>query len=179
MEVSKAEKLMLMMLVDIHRATVKKGSGEIDPDFVSSVIDFNPWALSWKYTGLLAADEETTEATANEVSSHLSMWRIIEDLYSRMSPSDKKAVQQGYKYGGQPAFAGYDGNNETDHRSAALCIVGSLELFSEFKDRSLNSHAPSVDQYNSMLVKYSQWDTNMKTGRTPISPAQLLEVLNA
>lgn len=179
MELSKAERLMIAMLADIHRATVPAGTGHIDPAFVDEAISFNPWALKWAYSHLLGDEEDVSDETAEQVGRHMTMWSVIEADYGRLSTDDQKAVRDAHRYGAEPVFSGYDGNNESDHHSAARMIIGPLGRFSEFSGRDMNSHAPSVDHYERMQEEFDAIVRADGLRNTPLSADQMITILNA
>ncbi|MEZ8806922.1 YfbU family protein [Vibrio atlanticus] len=150
MTLSDGEKLIALMLADLHEHL--EIDGELDAGFVKSAI-FNDhlWSIPFKYSGLDFENSELPEEVS-EVLNIMDMWRFIEFHYSQLSDANKSEVARlANPFGDNPQFAGFDGNNETEHMSIAQCVIEDLDRFNEFQDRNLNSHAPSLDGYRRML----------------------------
>ncbi|WP_336231919.1 YfbU family protein [Thalassospira sp. CH_XMU1458] len=147
---SGAEKVMLGLLADIHKATVK--SGEIDADFVHKALFNNAeWAFSWELSGMVSDEDFPTPDYVYETASILSAWRHIEASYKHLDDADKATVRDAI--GSEPEFQGFDGNNETEHFSAALVMIQDLKRFDEFAGRSCNSHSPSLHRHRQVVER--------------------------
>ena len=174
MKISDGEKLILLMLSELYD---KLGvDGEIEPDFIrSAIFTDNMWSIPWKYSGIPFEPQESPKIV-KEVLDILDMWSVIERSYANLSEVDKKFVEEAAApFGKDPAFRGFDGNNETDHMGVASFLVNELDRFEEFKGRDFNSHCPSIDTYNRMLSAYKP--IMEKIFFQPLSAQHIVEIL--
>jgi uncharacterized protein len=140
MELRDGEKLILIMLSEIHEQL--KVQGEIDPQFVREAIySGNAWPLSWQFPGVFGT-QEANESVRREVVDFLDMWSFIERSHSSLSPTDKERVAEAGPLGWNVQFYGFDGNSEGDHLNVARFVIAQLDRFSDFKGRILNSPLP-------------------------------------
>ena len=85
MNLSDGEKLILVMLCDIHKALNVKGA--VDPDFVSSAISSgNIKELAWEMQGIFGEKDKP----AAEVDQILDMWSTVERAYKRLTAEEKQ-----------------------------------------------------------------------------------------
>ncbi len=175
MQITDAEKLILIMLCDIYEHL--KIKGEIDPKFVQSAIwNDHTWALEWQYTGIFQGKGETPQIV-KEVVDILEMWSTVESYYDRLSAEDKELVKkEAHPYGSEVRFPGFDGNNEGEYMSIARFLIDDLHRFTNFKGRELNSHMPSLEQYQRMLVVFQTLRPQIPD--TPFSATQIISLLN-
>jgi uncharacterized protein len=173
---SKSEMLLVSLLCELHKGL--KVKGELDPVFIQSALHGGHfWGLEWEYSGLFHSHVDSTE-TVREVVDVLDMWDFLESGFEKL---DKKGKDQLSKdadpFGKHVRFAGFDGNNETEHMGIARFMIEKMERFSRFKGRDLNSHHPSIDGYRRMLTV---WEPLRKTltGRE-LTGAEIVKVLNA
>lgn len=174
MKISDGEKLILLMLSELYD---KLGvDGEIEPDFIrSAIFTDNTWSIPWKYSGIPFESQESPQIV-KEVLDILDMWSVIERSYANLTDADKKFVEEeAAPFGKDPAFRGFDGNNETDHMGTASFLVNELDRFEEFKGRDFNSHCPSLDTYNRMLSAYKP--IMKKLFFQPLSAQHIVEIL--
>ncbi len=155
MKLSDGEKLIALMLADLHEHL--EIDGDLDAGFVKNAIYNNHlWSIPFKYSGLDFEGGDLPEEVS-EVLNIMEMWRFIEYHYSQLSDANKTEVARlANPFGDNPQFSGFDGNNETEYMSIAQCIVEDLDRFNEFQDRDLNSHAPSLDGYRRMLPVFER-----------------------
>lgn len=175
MELSDGERLILIMLCEIHEHL--KVQGEIDPKLVKSAIFHgNLWGLKSEYSGLFDV-EETPEDVVREVTDVLDMWSFLEEGYEQLSAADKKQVAaEAGPIGKHVQFTGFDGNNEIQHMGAARFMVKEMGKFSRFKGRELNSHMPSIEAYHRMLGVFESMRASLES---PMTAAQIIQVLKA
>tara|TARA_R110000796_G_scaffold156351_2_gene272930 strand:+ start:110167 stop:110682 length:516 start_codon:yes stop_codon:yes gene_type:complete len=167
-----AEKLMMLMLAEIHEATVK--SGEIDTKLIkSAVINRHEWALAWEYANFISDEELSTPEYVHETSGILTAWLVIENSYQRLSNEEKKEVDA--VYGRKPVFGGFDGNNESEHYSAALFLIDDLHRFALFKGRDINSHMISLQKHKAIQERYKPFAANLHSG--VLNKNALIEIL--
>jgi uncharacterized protein len=176
-ETSDAEKLIISMLSEIHKATVK-GKAEIDPDFVmSAIFHGHTWGLKWEYTGLFDA-QEVSYARVKHVVDALDMWTFIESAVAKLTPKQRAELEKAATlYGKHPTFNGYDGNHETQYMGIARFLVQDMDRFATFKGRGFNSHVPSVARYSRMITKFEPMRVNLGGGKE-LSIAQLADLLS-
>ena len=163
MELSKGEKLILIMLCEIYEhLKIKNGT---DAKFVQEAIySGNLWGLEWKFPGIFDQIEPDPEVIT-EVTSILEMWSVIEASYKQLSAGDKAQIEKEAAPAGKfVEFPGFDGNQEPWHLNVAVCLVQDLGRFAEFKSRDLNSHLPLLGGYKRMLVRFTPLLRSMGSG---------------
>jgi uncharacterized protein YfbU (UPF0304 family) len=106
------------------------------------------------------------------------MWSFLESSYARLGGDDKARIaDEAGVWGKHVTFLGFDGNNESEHRSIALFLVRDMDRFSDFKGRDLNSHMPLLDAYRRMLRMFLPMRNTLTGGGLSVS--QIIAVLNA
>nr|WP_321397479.1 YfbU family protein [uncultured Desulfobacter sp.] len=174
MKLSDGEKLILLMLSELYEKFDVKG--EIEPEFIrSAIFNEHTWSIPWKYPGIPFEQEETPQVVS-EVLDILEMWSVIENSYRQFSKEDKKLIEEETEpFGKDPKFKGFDGNNETEHMSAATFLINDLDRFTEFKERYLNSHCPTLETYRRMLAAFEE----VKNGNIyyPMTAQQVIKIL--
>ena len=114
----------------------------------------------------------------SEVFDVLDMWSFIERGYAKLSEKDKKRVEsEAAPLGNDVTFRGFDGNNESDHYSVALFLINDMGRFNCFKDRDLNSHFPSINDYRRMLAVFEPMRKTL-VGRA-LSASQIINLQKA
>lgn len=177
MEMSFSEKLILIMLSEIHEhLNIQDG---IDPQFVQKAISSEQlWSLTWKYPGLVGSGKRDTPPIVHEVLDILEMWELLEQSYDQLQPTDKERIEDEAKPWGQDVrFPGFDGNNETEYMGTAGVLINDLDRFSTFKGRDLNSHMPVLGTYKQMLAKFTPIKRSVL--RSSLNAEQIVEILNA
>jgi uncharacterized protein YfbU (UPF0304 family) len=173
---SDGEKLITLMLCEVYKALGIKG--EIDPEFVSSVLyGGHYWGLAWGYSGLFHVQEDD-KRVVSEVVDILDMWSFIERGYAKLSKSDQQRVAtEAGPFGTHVVFTGFDGNNEVEYMGIARFLIEKLKRFSTFAGRELNSHAPTVERYRRM---YSVFEPMRQTLiGVELDASQLIKILAA
>ena len=174
MNITDGEKLIILMLSEIYD---KLGlEGEVEPDFIrSAIFSNNTWSIPWKYVGIPFEEQDTPEVV-KEVLDILDMWSMIEKSYEDFSSEEKDWVErEAAPFGKNPKFPGFDGNNESEYMGTASFLVNDLDRFEEFKGRSFNSHAPSIDVYRRMLTAFKPIARNLNF--QPLSPQDMVDIL--
>ena len=177
MKLTDSEKLILIMLCDIHEALKLKNS--VDPKFIREAIySDNTWGLDWKYSGIFGSSE-TPQVVVNEVVDILDMWSFLEHGYDKLSQADKDQVEaDAIPFGKTVRFLGFDGNNETEHMSVARFLIEQLGRFDSFKNRGdLNAHMPSLNTYQRMLSVFKPLRTGLAD--RSLSANEIIEILKA
>lgn len=169
-----SEKMIVSLLCELYKGM--KIKGEFDPEFIQSAVrGGHYWALKWAYQGLLHGEYDD-EQTLSEVVNILDMWNFIESSYARMPKKDKDYIKTNAK-SEAVKFVGFDGNNESKHRSIARFLVEKMGRFSEFKDRGdLDSHYPTLGIYRRMLSVFTPIRAKL-VGRD-LNATEMVEVLN-
>ena len=176
MKLSNAEKLILIMLADLHE---KLGIDDVDTKLLKNAIySDNTWALSWELTGIVGDSPEPTPPEVSLVVDILDMWSFVEEAYEQFDSAQKAELEaKADPFGKHVAFSGFDGNNETKFMSIADFLVDDMERFTRFAGRDLNSHCPVIDGYRRMLEKFLAIRPSLD-GRG-LSVAEAAEILNA
>ena len=174
MKLSDGEKLILMMLADMYKH-LKIQNPQFDPDFITNTITKDhPWGFKWAYSGI-PFEKEQTPREVTETADILDMWWSLERAYQDLSPADKKKVNEATKPK-DIKFIGFDGNNE-NHYGIARYFVEDLKSFEHFKDRDLNSHMPSIDNYRQM---YRIFEPMRKTlANRSLNADEVVKIMNA
>lgn len=169
------EKLILLMLCDLHKHL--KVKGEIDPDFVTeAVTGGHYWGLRWRYSGIFHGHEDN-EQVVSEVVDVLDMWSFLESGCAKLSTKDKARVAtEAAPFGKNVRFRGFDGNNETEHLGIARFLIEQLDRFSSFDGRDLNSHHPSMETYRRMLRVFDPIRRNLMGRELEVS--EIIAILN-
>jgi len=176
MKLSDGEKLILIMLSEMYEKQNIDGDNT-DPKFIQEAIfSGNTWGIPWKYCGIPFEDNKTPDEVT-EVVDILDMWYFIEESYATLSDEDKGVVEKEAKpFGKDPKFKGFDGNNEPQIGIARF-LIEQLNRFTNFKNRDLNSHMPSIDTYRRMFSVFEPMRQTL-TGNL-LTADQLIEILNA
>ena len=174
--ISDGEKLLLMMMRDLHKHFDVKG--EIEPDFVGETMwGGHYWGLDWQYPGLFHGHVDNQQAV-DEVVNVLYMWEFIEFAYANISDKEKTEVVEKVKPLGRTViFSGFDGNSESEHFSIARFLINDLDRFQSFKGRDLNSHFPHMPYYRRMWSAFEPIRTTL-VGRQ-LSGSEIVTLLKA
>jgi uncharacterized protein YfbU (UPF0304 family) len=170
------ERLILYMLGDLYK-NLKLKNPEIDPDFVMrAVAEGHDWALKYKYSGIFPTEPDT-EQDVRETHDILTMFRVLQSSYERLSPADKKRVDTAVPpYTGEDLyFAGFDGNHD-NHHGIAHYMVEELGLYEEQKGRAMDSHMNVLETYRRMHETYRNCLGGLSIN---LSADQLIEVLKS
>ncbi|UZE27759.1 YfbU family protein [Pseudomonas asplenii] len=176
MQPTAIEQLTVQMLCAIYKKLDITDS--FDPDLVASAISGNDlWVLDWAYD---IRDENTsTPPHVKSVVDTLDMYSFLRDSFNALSP-DEQALVEAEVPGGSTGvqFFGYDGNNETEYRSAARYLVEDLDRFGSMRDvATLNSHCPVVERYERMYEVFEPIRGSLV--QRLMSPEEIISVLAA
>jgi uncharacterized protein YfbU (UPF0304 family) len=150
MEMTHAERLILVMLSEVYEHLGIGGRDYIDAKFVRSAIETNQtWGLSWEYPFIFGGKSEAP-AIVTEVVAILDMWSFIEEAHERLSADEKKRVKAEADPYGDARFTGFDCHTDTEHIAAARFLIENLGRFTRFKGRNLDSHPLSLAEYQRM-----------------------------
>lgn len=169
-ELTKAEKLIVCMLADLH---IKNAIKPDEAEFVrQAVLDGQEWAITWKLDEIYADDHEISEPV-QEVMDILDMWEFVELSVAALSPSEKAELEE--KYRGSTGFEGFDKHNEPDQHMITHYLVEKLERFDRFHGRKHDLHSSKLRRYRAMLTKFRGMD-NSGESRELLSVQELLKV---
>ena len=154
MNLSEGERLILVMLCDIHKALNLKGV--IDPDALKPLIlEAEQNGLARASNGASGGHRDRT-AVATEVSEILDMWSAIERGYKHLSVEEKRNVEaEAGPLGRGVRFSGFDAESEIEYRNAAHHLIEVTGLFERFQGRNLEAHMPALAGYRRMLRVYA------------------------
>jgi uncharacterized protein YfbU (UPF0304 family) len=178
MKLTDPEKLILIMLSEVHEH-LKIGKNGADASFVQkSILDGQTWALYWKFPGIFESGGETPDHV-KEVCDIFDMWSFIESSYERLSSADKARVKvEAEPFGAHVKFSGFDGNNEGEQMSVARFLVEDLDRYQEFKGRDFNSHIRSLPTYRRMLAVFHPiWETLSSRAAPELTVDEIIAVL--
>jgi len=173
---SDGEKLLIIMLGEMFKQLKLKG--DVDPAFLEEVIyGGHYWALGWGYSGLFHGHEDS-DSVVSEVVDILDMWSFLERGFNALSKKDKeRVVAEAEPFGEYVNFTGFDGNGEAEYNGVARVLINQLGRFTDFKGRELNSHMPSLDMHNRMLLVFEPLRKNL-IGRD-LNAEEIIQILQA
>jgi uncharacterized protein YfbU (UPF0304 family) len=153
MKLTEGEKLILLMLCEIHEHL--KISDKTDAKLIREALRTgNLWGLDRDYRPVPEVDPKV----AHETLEILAMWERLEESFARLSPSDKKWFEEhasGFQNGVE--FPGFSGNFDSEQLMAARFYIDVLENFEHFKDRQLSRYPVStMPAYRRMVPSYKR-----------------------
>ncbi|MHC2489138.1 uncharacterized protein YfbU (UPF0304 family) [Sinorhizobium meliloti] len=170
------QRLMIALLCDLHK---KPDEREFRPENIKLIMEAicggHDWAIDWEM-GAMFPESVDRDEDVRFVTDVLDMWEFIELRWSRLGEEDKQRVRDGVPYLTDPQFIGFDGNNEAEYLSIARMLVESMNRFSSFRGRSLNSHGPKVDRYRQMLTRWPDIRGTLHRGELTVE--QMIELLS-
>jgi uncharacterized protein YfbU (UPF0304 family) len=171
------EKLMLLMLADIHEHLGIE-DGSVDGEFVRAAIaDGQTWALSSKYRAQAYASEDKSRAEADEVYDILDMWRFLEEGYAALGAADQARVNE-VNHGHPVQMPGFDGHEDQIH--IAKFIVERMEHFESLKDRAIDCHSPTRERYAAMVSAFKPLRAQLGSGgRRDLTADEIITVVKA
>jgi uncharacterized protein len=180
MKLTNPEKLILVMLAEIHEALkIKNG---VDTELLKEAIHSgNTWALTWEMPGIIANDpQDETPPEVDEVVDILEMWEFLEEAHEQLGPEDRKRVEtEAAPTGARVKFSGFDGNHDSRRMSIACFLVDDMGRFSRFKGRDMNSHgSPPLDAYRRMFSEFEPIRATLD-GRNGLTADQIIQILKA
>jgi len=170
------EKLILQMLCDIHKRLEIDDS--YNADLISKAIASDDyWVLDWAYDIRDPGDE--TPEHVKLVGDTLDMYSFLRDSFEEIGPEGRQVVEATVQNAAAKIeFPGFDGNNETEYRTAARFLVDDLERFQTMKEvAGRNSHSPQVAAYARMIEVFDPIRVTL-VGHL-MSPEEIVEVLQA
>lgn len=175
MLVSGAEKLILLMLSDLHD---KVGLESFDTKFIRSAIaSDNAWALNWEMPEL-DDDFGDTPQVAIDVVDYMYMWGVIEDSWHSLSEDGRTEIAKQIPFGKNVRFPGFHSGAESKEYAVAKLFVDDMGRFERYKGRDLNSHVPMCEQYKKMYERFDRIEVPSSAHHI-LSSSDLLGVLSA
>src|SRR4051794_33439179 len=117
MQLTNPEKLILVMLADLHeQAGLKTTNTKL---LKEAIYSNNTWALSWEMSGIVNDNADPTPPAVSEVVDILDMWSFIEETTEKLDSHQKAELATTAPKARSPKFPGFDGNNESDQFSIA------------------------------------------------------------
>ena len=170
------EMLIVHMLCELFKA-LKVKSRELDISFIQDALyGGHFWALQWDMSGIFHKHADSSEVVT-EVVDVLDMWDFIESGYERLGSKEREQLDKDVEFFGKnPKFAGFDGNNESEHMGVARFLIEKMRRFERFKDRNLNSHMPSIETYRRMLEVFLPMRSTLHGGS--LTESQLAAILS-
>lgn len=143
MKLSPSERLIIELLCDI----ANKKPSDYDTNFISKAISSQQeWAIPIKYQCL--DDGSPKPLFVSEVYAILETYRWISDTIQSTGISKDDLKKMVVDNSTAPiTFDGFDGNNESEHLSAARMLIDDLGLYQEQSGKANNTHAPRRDAY--------------------------------
>ena len=176
MKLSPSEKLILLMLSEIHeKLEIKNG---VNPELIKAAIISNQtWGLDWEYSGLLAYEEASPPLVA-ETTDILDMWAFLEDSYAKFSDAEKATIKKDAEpFGEDVQFWGFDGNHDP-HYHITHFLIQDMKRFTRFKDHPLNSHSQAaLIGYRRMYSAFE--NIRPKLDGRLLTVAEITQILNA
>lgn len=175
MELTKPEKLILLMLADIHE---RLEINTINTKFLSSAIETeNTWAIEWEVPALRNDTPEMPPKEVINVVDYLDMWMFIEEAAKSLTPDERAKIEQSnLPFASHLIFPGFDGNNESKELTIAKLLIDDMGRFTKFHGRNLNSHAPMLKIYGAMYEKFMPMRESLSMVRG-LSADQIIEIL--
>lgn len=175
MNLSEGERLILVMLCDIHKALNLKGA--IDPDALRPLILKEHNGAARAISGENNLHRGRTPV-ASEVSEILDMWSAIERGYKHLSVEEKRVVEaEAGPLGRGVRFSGFDAESEIEYRDAAHHLIEVTGLFERFQGRNLEAHMPALAGYRRMLRLYGPMRPAARDAR--LGMRQIIDLANA
>ena len=153
MIVTDAEKLILLMLSDLHEF---HGIDRINTKLLRSALSTNnSWALNWEIPDL-GLDLSDTPAEAIDVVNFMYMWGILEDAWHIFPENIKENINSTIHIGKTVKFPGFHSTDELKLYTIAKLFVDDMGKFERYKGRDLNSHAPMREFYEKMYAVFEK-----------------------
>lgn len=178
MQLSNSEKLILLMLSEVHEKLGIKGESGVDPTFIQSAIySGHTWGVEWKYSWIFD-NPDAQPPELNDVINILDMWSIVEEAYEAFDDDQKAQLDQlAPPFANNPGFPGFDGNEEGEFSSIATFLTEHLDRFTRFKGRICDSHSPSVAGYRLMYRVFETVQPALFDRRLTVN--ELAQILNS
>lgn len=173
-QLSDGEKLIIAMIADLSKDKSKR---EIDTKgIMDALYGGHYWALKWEHEWLLN-DYQDKPGAVSFVVDVLDMWSFIEEACEKFTNEQLQQIADTLGYS-EPvfAFAGFDGNYETEYMGIVQHLVESMGRFARFKGRSFNSHMPKVARYAVMTKLFEPMRRNLGHRRS-LSVDEVIELL--
>jgi uncharacterized protein YfbU (UPF0304 family) len=178
MQLTNSEKLILIMLSEVHEKLGINGESGVDPKFIQSAIySGQSWGVEWKYSWIFD-NPDAQPPELNDVINILDMWSIVEEAHEAFDDGQKAELEEmAAPFGRDPGFPGFDDNEEGEFSSIATFLTEHLDRFTRFKGRICDSDSPSVAEYRRMYRVFETIQPALFDRRLTIN--ELAQILNA
>lgn len=151
MIITDAERLILLMLSDLHESA---GIDKINTKLLRSAISTNnTWAINWEIPDL-GLELGDTPREAIDVANYMFMWSVLEDTWHYFSEAIKERILEKVQISKTLKFPGFHSTAEKRLYGIAKLFVDDMGRFERHKGRDLNSHTPMKEQYKKMYSKF-------------------------
>lgn len=169
------QRLIMWMLAEVLKGQPNADAKRTAELVQDAIYGGHFWALEWEMPGSVHSDIDNKEDVSFVVDV-LDMWDFIEISYSKLSDSDKDRIEvEAGPTARNPQFTGFDGNQETSLMGIAKFLINKMNRFTDFSDRSLNSHIPKTARYKKMLAAFEPMRANSHGAN--LSADQLISLL--
>ncbi len=181
MDLSKGEKLLLVMLCDLYQQLSIRS--DIDPQIVkNAIVNDQTWGIEWQYSGLLGSEGGPFPPIVKEVGDILDMWSFIKESYAHISSTEKTNLQilSGglcEVSGDKMAFPGFDFDSEQEYYAVTKFFLSELGMFPALKADSLNACTPVLEGHKRMMDVYMPMRMGV-SGRL-LNGSELLEIFKS
>ncbi|HBM90316.1 MAG TPA: hypothetical protein DD400_00315 [Rhodospirillaceae bacterium] len=181
MDLSKGEKLLLIMLCDLYQQLSIRS--DIDPQIVkNAIVNDQTWGIEWEYSGLLGSEGGPFPPIVKEVGDILDMWSFIKESYAQISSAEKCNLQilSGDLCeisADKMVFPGFDFDAEQEHYIVAKFFISQLGMFPALHSDSLNACTPVLKGHKRMMDVFTPMRAKV-SGRL-LNAAELLEIFKS
>jgi uncharacterized protein YfbU (UPF0304 family) len=170
MELRPAERLILLLLGDVHQAL--KIQGDIDTGFLrKAILQGQFWALDWEMPG---ARYDASHEVVEDVVKILDLHAILEASWEALEPKHRADIQMPERL----RFSGFNAAEEQPHYDIARFLIEEMGRFPQFKGRRLDAPAPTLARARSMLRALHQLRPDEElTTRVRLNAGELRELL--
>ena len=176
MNLSEGERLILVMLCDIHKALNLKST--IDLDALKPLIIETRSNGAGRPVNGASGDHPDRTVVTTEVSDILDMWSAIERGYKHLSVDEKRTVEaEAGPLGRGVRFSGFDAEREIEYRETANVLIEETGQFERFQGRNLDAHMPALAGYRRMLRLYGPMRS--VSGDRRLDVRQIIALANA
>jgi len=154
MIVTDAERLILLMLSDLHDSA---GIDKINTRLLRSAISTNnTWAINWEIPDLGVELSDTPQEVV-DVANYMFMWSILEDTWHYFPENIKERISENVQINKTLRFPGFHSTAEKRLYGIAKLFVDDMGRFERHKGRDLNSHTPMEEQYKKMYSTFERF----------------------
>lgn len=172
MKPTNAEKLILLMLVDLHE---KLGiESKLSPSDLPTLLEHDVTWRALNSYGVIGASAEV-----QEVTSVLNMWEKIERCWEKLNPSDRAEVLARCPHIDRaPKFPGFSWFDDTNYADIAYELRQQGKISSHYGPRGMEDAPEGISSsYKGMISAYAAVVAEVHEGW--IGKDELCAILNA